>query len=512
VEANLHISSSTKKDDEQAVATETSLTTETSSNETTLSDADLDSDPSLTNCIIQNGYTLVPSSSSNTDKQLVSDLAEGITQLHKNHALPATFILLFDEAWHLALSATTNILSQTTHEMNQFNFDVLAWYIDPSEGISGFSPHRDRQPLNHLVKDSFHEDGQAKYVTLWMALSHATAENSCLYVIPKDCDPGYLNGDDVDEEEEQEQEHKKDKSANANSNSNQQDPLTRCLSSKESYQNIRALPRAPGESVAFTHRILHWGSRGNKNCINSPRIAISFVCSDPSFERPYLKNYERYWTTNINTSTSTSTNYSSASAGSTKGIVLPPFEIRLLLVCAQLLIYYQRFDLPKDTIRACYEYCKEFKDELEPTYWKKVSLEFVKAMREVAVAVAVAVPVAVPVINKECDKNLVSEISGVGDCNENKLKVDIGGGEEDEDNDDDDDDDDDDALLEAMLENADDVEDDFEDMEDDEEGESPISQVGNGNDESDFDSSDEDEECNLFGSVSDEPQKKKLKV
>ena len=320
-------------------------------------------------------------------------------------------------------------------------------------------------------------------------------------------------------EEQEDEEHKKkdasaagavnqiqceSKTGNTDGNVKQQDPLTRCLSCKESYQNIRALPRAPGESIAFTHRILHWGSKGNKNCTNAPRIAISFVCSDPSFEKPYLKNYEKHWK-----------NYSSSSS---KGIVLPPFEIRLLLVCAQLLIYYQRFDLPKDTIRACYDYCKEFKDELDPTYWKKVSLEFVQAMRE-------------------CEKSLESEING----DRNKVKVDIGGGgDENEDNDDDDDDDDDDAMLEAMLENADEAEDDFDDMEDDEEGGNPISEVGNdesdfdgfdedeecnlfgrksdeppisgaGNDESDFDGSDEDEECNHFGRESDEPQKKKLK-
>ena len=87
------------------------------------------------------------------------------------------------------------------------------------------------------------------------------------------------------------------------------DPLSRALCTKESYQNIRSLPRLAGQSVLFTHRILHWGSRGNPHShLTTPRIAMSFVCSDPAFERPYL----------------------AASLAES----IPPFRTRLLLVCA----------------------------------------------------------------------------------------------------------------------------------------------------------------------------------
>jgi ectoine hydroxylase-related dioxygenase (phytanoyl-CoA dioxygenase family) len=56
---------------------------------------------------------------------------------------------------------------------------------------------------------SFHSDkegGHAKYVTMWIALTPVTPENSCLYVIPRQFDPGYINGD-LDEEEEEEKYH-----------------------------------------------------------------------------------------------------------------------------------------------------------------------------------------------------------------------------------------------------------------------------------------------------------------
>jgi hypothetical protein len=62
-----------------------------------------------------------------------------------------------------------------------FNFDMLAWHIDARRKQVGFSPHRDRQPDNlDALKDSFYPDGQAKYITHWIALAEANPNNSCL--------------------------------------------------------------------------------------------------------------------------------------------------------------------------------------------------------------------------------------------------------------------------------------------------------------------------------------------
>ena len=283
--------------------------------------------------LVEDGYVLVDDV---VEEQLTSNLKDAIISLHAR-GYPATFVLLYDETWELARLALKT-LSVATHPSNIFNFDILAWHIDPRENVAGFSPHRDRQPID--VKSSFHEDQQAKYVTMWMALTDATPENSCLYVIPKQSDPGYTDGDS---------------DSGTDLTDQRDDPLWRALSNKESFQNIRALPRQAGQSVIFTHRILHWGSRGNPNSLqHEPRVAISFVCSDPTFERPYLNSSH-----------------------------FPPnFTTRLLLVCAQLLMYYQRLDLPKECIRACYEYCKDHAAELDTAYRNKVTVEFVKAMKE----------------------------------------------------------------------------------------------------------------------------------
>lgn len=263
---------------------------------------------------------------------LVSKLRDGIQRLSELN-LPASFVFLFDEAWLLARIART-LLRESTLETNEFQFDLLAWHVHGLGG--GFSPHRDRQPDEVYTSFGKGENSEdAKFVTLWIALSNAQPANSCLYMIPKGCDPGYLMGDNDDDK----------------------DPLHVALPNKQAFQRVRAMPREPGQSILFTHRIIHWGSQPDPENTD-PRIAISFVCSDPSFEKSYLDL--KHFTDSK----------------------LPPFHIRLLLVCAQLLIYYQRFELSRQTLRACYLYCKGFETELEKNYRRMVYIEYVKAMNE----------------------------------------------------------------------------------------------------------------------------------
>lgn len=276
--------------------------------------------------LISHGYTLVDEP---FNPELVKKIKQGIEQLQWLQ-LPPTFILLFDETWDLA-RASRKVFELCTHQKNQFNFDLLAWFIKNGKG--GFSPHRDRQPED--AHKTFHPDQQSKFITQWIALSDATTENSCLHVIPKPKDPGYVDGD-----------------------TEMEDPLRRALPDKESYQHIRALPRKSGQSILFTHRIIHWGSKSCSDSKDPPRIAISFVSSDPSYESPLVD--PDHFTSQKN----------------------PPFRIRLLLVCAQLLIYYQRLELSKEAIKACYAYCKENEDDLDEQYRHKVFMEFVNAMKE----------------------------------------------------------------------------------------------------------------------------------
>ena len=400
---------------------------------TSTNNEDADTREKLLQLLNYDGYALIDNPICN-DVNLQKNVCRGISDMEVEHSLPATFVLLFDETWKLARESYHLLLqdddgTKDTQQYQQsqkgilhrnsstmaFNFDILAWYIDPKLNQAGFSPHRDRQPdsLSDL-KQSFYSDEQAKYITHWIALADATPENSCLYVIPKDFDPGYLNGDDMSEEEEEDT--NKSDGSTINNNDQLEDPLSRALNTKQSYQNIRALPRIAGQSVIFTHRILHWGSKGNPRALNNhPRVAISFVYSDVDFEAKYLSKES----------------FSRDSKGNWN---YPSFETRLLLVCAQLLIYYQRFNLSISTIRACYEYCKANSDQLDENYKKKVMVEYVKAMKEQRDGIP------------DCDQEKKNDV--------NDTKCDREGANSD----------DEEALLEEMLNNSGEFEDDFDDM------------------------------------------------
>ena len=71
-------------------------------------------------------------------------------------------------------------------------------------------------------------------------------------------------------------------------NVKERDPLTATLIDKESYQHIRALPVKAGGFIIFTHRIMHWGSKGRRSYDGEPRISLSVAFSDPTFEAPYF--------------------------------------------------------------------------------------------------------------------------------------------------------------------------------------------------------------------------------
>lgn len=113
---------------------------------------------------------------------------------------PANFIVLFDESWHMV-----QLLSQVMHGTtggNECMMDLVAWHIDPSAEEAGFTPHRDRQlGLHELdtaqVAAGFRLKGGAspRDCTCWIALSEASCDNGCIYVIPRSADPAYALGD-----------------------------------------------------------------------------------------------------------------------------------------------------------------------------------------------------------------------------------------------------------------------------------------------------------------------------
>lgn len=216
--------------------------------------------------IVEDGYAVL-----SNDKlrwsQNVKLIADGITRLLVA-GWPASAIMIYDEAWAMALDCK-NMMKNATG--NSLCMDIVGFVVDPKK-THGFSPHRDRQPEDWMPKGveksekkTFKKDGMAKYVTVWVALTDAHPDNSCLHFIPAGFDPGYYDGD-----------------------SEEGDPLALCFTTKESYQHIRAAPVNAGGCTFHTHRTIHWGSSGRPSYNGSPRISLSFGFSDHLFEPSYF--------------------------------------------------------------------------------------------------------------------------------------------------------------------------------------------------------------------------------
>lgn len=244
---------------------------------------------------------------------------------------PASLLIVYDEAWGMALQIS-EIMESVSGCKN--SMDMLAWMVTPALGQSGFAPHRDRQPPD--VPSSFRADGTPKYCTAWVALSEASADTSCLYLLPRSHDPGYYAGDDH--------------SANA------EDPLSRALRSDAAVQAITACHLQPGGMVFFTHRAMHWGSRGRPDCTR-PRISISFGCSDPSFEKPYFRHPEQH-------------------------LPFPKLPLRTALAAAQLINYHERFSFDTTLLRCFGATFRSRRALFTPEFAQKTAAEFKAACED----------------------------------------------------------------------------------------------------------------------------------
>jgi ectoine hydroxylase-related dioxygenase (phytanoyl-CoA dioxygenase family) len=128
--------------------------------------------------------------------------------------------------------------------------DFWVWFVDPKRGEKGWTPHRDKN------RSTIREDGSPKSLTVWIPLTESTPLNGCIYMVPADRDPTY--------------------------NTDRQNEWL------FDYQDIRALPAAPGSILAWNQQVLHWGASGSLREIN-PRIsvAVEFQAGDvPPYREP----------------------------------------------------------------------------------------------------------------------------------------------------------------------------------------------------------------------------------
>eukprot|EP00959_Pyramimonas_sp_CCMP1952_P388011 8131069-Pyramimonas_sp.AAC.1 len=228
---------------------------------------------------------------------------------------------------------------------NRCIMDMVAWHIDPSEGQGGFTPHRDRHfgsKDDELVKDSFKPDGTPKYCTCWIALSDATPDNGCLYVIPQTADPGSTLGDGLSVRDPN--------AIPADQWGLRPGPSGQPIwapNSNAGLRHVRAVPLSPGGLVVLGHRVLHWGSQGRAESAHGPRISFSFASAATGFEDPYIR--------------------------SRGNLPYPPLKLRMAFASAQMISYSDRFAIPATRFRLYVKHFRRAQGHFRRRYRERIS-------------------------------------------------------------------------------------------------------------------------------------------
>lgn len=195
--------------------------------------------------LVHRGYFQMPDAVS---AAAAATLAAGITTLRDSGWMPA-FCFVYDEYWSLFWQVR-QALALTLGEDYRMMPSMWAWYVETSDGDSGWRPHRDRG------RETLRADLTPTAMTVWIPLTDATPDNGCMHLIPAHLDPEYEDN----------------------------------ASTKAKLHDIRSLPVPAGTALAWNHNVLHWGGRSSDYAPH-PRISVSveFQSGDvPAWDPPVL--------------------------------------------------------------------------------------------------------------------------------------------------------------------------------------------------------------------------------
>lgn len=196
---------------------------------------------------------------------------------------PAVFAFVYDEFWLAVRSVPVMQAARTLlgHGVRQLPH-IWAHYVRPQRGAAGWAPHA----------DGFDRPGR---ITGWLALTDATIDNGCMFVIPRCSVPPQV-GTSVEE------------CANI-----------RWKDASLLLQNCRPLPAAAGSLLGWGLDVIHWGSACQNTKQTRISISFGFVSEAARLEPDELPLLEQ------------------------APDCLPTFEQKLSMIC-QAILTYNRFD------------------------------------------------------------------------------------------------------------------------------------------------------------------------
>lgn len=169
----------------------------------------------------------------------IGRMRTAIKTLH-DRGIPPAFAFVYDEFW-LIFRSLSPLLSEVLGAEYRALPAFWAWYVEPTDAASGWTPHRDR-PRAPLAADNTPES-----LSIWLPLTQATPLNGCMYILPAPWDESFKQR-------------------------NWATALTELEGAQ--LQNIRALPASPGDLLCWNQALFHWGGRASK-LGTGPRCSIS---------------------------------------------------------------------------------------------------------------------------------------------------------------------------------------------------------------------------------------------
>lgn len=154
------------------------------------------------------------------------------------------YALVYDDFFQVLASLGVLLTGILGRDFQMVPDEPDVYFIPTADAASGTPPHRD----SLRFPEAYDPLGVPTLVNLWIPITDATPENSCMYVVPAHLDPGYRH--------------------EMQAASQEPSPEVGDL------QCVRALPATAGSVLGWSTGLLHWGGFSSDRA-EFPRLSFA---------------------------------------------------------------------------------------------------------------------------------------------------------------------------------------------------------------------------------------------